>query len=249
MGVSVQVTTPPLYASPSMRRKQPEWRPDESSDSCNGCGKDFSLLIRRRHHCRACGELVCAECSPHLDRLPDLGYDCPVRVCSDCKSSSDYASSENSSDSEGQEIDDVVLAHAVDVIASHSTHKHSKLSYEYFVKSEAVSWLVDAGLLRRRSGASHVFSRLLEEGYVTVKPWSGSSKRSAFYILNEVVGNTRGNRVSHYENGMHSETSKCSNCQQSYLENLTRTPGFCSIDCKTNAQISRSDSARIRKLL
>jgi hypothetical protein len=254
MGISVRARTSPMMAnsaeSPALLRtssirKQPEWRPDASSSSCNGCRKDFSLLIRRRHHCRACGELVCADCSPYLDHLPELGYDGPVRVCRDCKTSTEYSSSEASgSENEGQEMDEHILDAAVEVIASHSTHKHSKLSYEYFVRSEAVSWLVDAGLCKSRSGGASVFSRLVEEGYVSVKPWSGS-RRSTFYILSEVA--CAESRSSHYDSAMHSETSKCSNCHQRYLAKLTRTPGFCSIDCKTNAQISHSDSARIRR--
>ncbi|CAN0452439.1 unnamed protein product, partial [Ectocarpus fasciculatus] len=30
---------------------------------CAVCGERFAAL-RRRHHCRCCGEVVCATCSP-----------------------------------------------------------------------------------------------------------------------------------------------------------------------------------------
>lgn len=39
------------------------WQPDDSSAVCQCCGSMFSTLWRRRHHCRVCGELVCASCS------------------------------------------------------------------------------------------------------------------------------------------------------------------------------------------
>lgn len=236
----------PSTSSP-LQRKQPKWRPDESSDLCFCCRQQFSMW-NRRHHCRACGELVCAPCSPYLDRLPEYGYESPVRVCKDCKSSHHlYASSPEtcSSDSEAGEVDEALVTRAVDVISSHSTKKHSKLSYQYFVQSEAVNWLVDSGIVKSRSMGSAVFNRLLDDGHVTVKPWSGFM-RSTFYILREDPCGIEA-RVSHYESALHSETSKCRNCSQSFLESLTSTPGYCSIDCKTNAIISMDDSARIRR--
>ncbi|KAJ2329228.1 hypothetical protein GGI00_003996 [Coemansia sp. RSA 2681] len=40
----------------------PVWDPDETSDRCYICFRDFSLFLRR-HHCRACGKIVCNSCS------------------------------------------------------------------------------------------------------------------------------------------------------------------------------------------
>lgn len=39
------------------------WLPNDASTSCMACGLQFNL-VRRRHHCRACGKLFCARCSP-----------------------------------------------------------------------------------------------------------------------------------------------------------------------------------------
>ncbi|KAJ0407917.1 hypothetical protein P43SY_009204 [Pythium insidiosum] len=260
MGVSFPAVSMSPSGSPSVdmpRKKiQPEWRPDAASDSCLCCGKLFSLWCRR-HHCRACGELVCAECSPFSEMLPEYGYDAPVRVCKQCNTSALFTSSSSSAMSCGSspsdassdselDVDDDVVPWALEVIASHSTHKHSKLSYEYFVQSEAVSWLVDAGVVKKRSACAALFLRLVDEGYVTMKPWSGS-KRTAFYILNDDA--CIESRLSHYGRAMHSETNKCSNCSQSFLESLTPAPGFCSIDCKTNSLISQADTARARRYL
>ncbi|KAF1327080.1 Lateral signaling target protein 2, partial [Globisporangium splendens] len=235
---------------------KPRWVPDAARDACLCCGKSFSIWTRRRHHCRACGELVCAECSPFSSPIPELGYKDPVRMCKDCKPTSSCSatsptmtldgSSSESSDGEMGDLEDELVFHAVDVIASHSTHKQSRLQYQYFVQSEAVSWLNDAGVMKNRSSCAALFTRLVDEGYVTIKQWSGS-KRTAFYILSEDVCLEQ--RLSHYASTMHAETNKCSNCAQSFLESLTPAPGFCSIDCKTNALISQADSARIRKFV
>ncbi|TMW63172.1 hypothetical protein Poli38472_002113 [Pythium oligandrum] len=261
MGVTKLTRTFSATSSPSMspssgslrNKLQPEWRPDAASDSCLCCGQQFSLWCRR-HHCRACGELVCAECSPHTELLPEYGYDTPVRVCKQCTGVSSASAttvsspspSEGLSDGELGEIDDDLVIAAVEVIASHSSHKHSKLAYEYFVQSEAVSWLVDAGVVKNRSTGVALFTRIADDGYVTMKPWKGTT-RTAFYILNDVA--CQESRRSHYNGVMRSETAKCSNCSQSYLESLAPTPGFCSIDCKTNALISAADSARIRRYM
>ncbi|KAJ1921367.1 hypothetical protein H4219_000684 [Mycoemilia scoparia] len=40
----------------------PVWDPDESATNCFICYTEFSFFCRR-HHCRACGKLVCADCS------------------------------------------------------------------------------------------------------------------------------------------------------------------------------------------
>ncbi|TKA55447.1 hypothetical protein B0A53_02373 [Rhodotorula sp. CCFEE 5036] len=57
--------SPLLMQSQSLR---PPWEPDHATNSCRRCGKHFSLL-NRRHHCRRCGLVVCAACSPHTDQL------------------------------------------------------------------------------------------------------------------------------------------------------------------------------------
>ena len=51
------------------------WAPD--GPNCFVCQKKFSFFLRR-HHCRACGQVVCDDCSP-LGWLP--GYPEKVRVC------------------------------------------------------------------------------------------------------------------------------------------------------------------------
>ncbi|OOQ86157.1 hypothetical protein PEBR_22667 [Penicillium brasilianum] len=47
----------------------PRWQPDAEVTSCPICGTVFSFWYRK-HHCRKCGRVVCASCSPHSIVIP-----------------------------------------------------------------------------------------------------------------------------------------------------------------------------------
>ncbi|RPA78927.1 hypothetical protein BJ508DRAFT_151030 [Ascobolus immersus RN42] len=47
----------------------PEWQPDHIVKKCPICEQHFSLFFRK-HHCRICGRVVCANCSPHRITVP-----------------------------------------------------------------------------------------------------------------------------------------------------------------------------------
>ncbi|XP_067860740.1 FYVE, RhoGEF and PH domain-containing protein 6 isoform X2 [Heptranchias perlo] len=62
--------------------KAPIWIPDPRATMCMICTCDFTLTWRR-HHCRACGKIVCQACSSskfNLDYLKNR----PARVCDHC---------------------------------------------------------------------------------------------------------------------------------------------------------------------
>lgn len=86
-----------------------EWTPDDLVKLCPFCAKAFNFA-RRRHHCRACGAILCHSCSKFLeykaarklvrpaklytdrydrieDRLEDIGAEGKpsIRTCEDCK--------------------------------------------------------------------------------------------------------------------------------------------------------------------
>lgn len=60
----------------------PEWS-DNSTPQCERCASHFSF-IKRRHHCRKCGMIVCQGCSSYEAVIPDSPYKEPVRVCDGC---------------------------------------------------------------------------------------------------------------------------------------------------------------------
>ncbi|XP_025718117.2 FYVE, RhoGEF and PH domain-containing protein 2 isoform X3 [Callorhinus ursinus] len=63
--------------------RAPQWVRDKMVTMCMRCQEPFNALTRRRHHCRACGYVVCARCS---DYRAELQYDDnrPSRVCFHC---------------------------------------------------------------------------------------------------------------------------------------------------------------------
>ncbi|EFQ99781.1 FYVE zinc finger protein [Nannizzia gypsea CBS 118893] len=47
----------------------PRWQPDAEVTECPICGVTFTFWFRK-HHCRKCGRVVCAACSPHRITIP-----------------------------------------------------------------------------------------------------------------------------------------------------------------------------------
>ena len=62
-------------------KERPVWK--EDTEKCSECSAAFSFM-KRRHHCRACGGLFCATCTPSLISLKELSYEQKVRVCKPC---------------------------------------------------------------------------------------------------------------------------------------------------------------------
>ncbi|XP_063893105.1 1-phosphatidylinositol 3-phosphate 5-kinase [Helicoverpa armigera] len=59
------------------------WMPDDISRECYECATRFSTL-RRRHHCRVCGQIFCSRCCSQ--RVPGHIFGCAggLRVCNYC---------------------------------------------------------------------------------------------------------------------------------------------------------------------
>ena len=51
-------------------RLSSRWSDDASSDRCSACQRKFDAVLRRRHHCRLCGELFCGPCSDTRSLIP-----------------------------------------------------------------------------------------------------------------------------------------------------------------------------------
>ncbi|CAH2106298.1 unnamed protein product [Euphydryas editha] len=73
---------PPLKESDAMFSADtaPEWADGEV---CHRCRTAFTLMVRR-HHCRACGQVFCQQCSSKTSTLPKFGIEKEVRVCDAC---------------------------------------------------------------------------------------------------------------------------------------------------------------------
>uniref|UniRef100_A0A7N8XFN7 Early endosome antigen 1 n=1 Tax=Mastacembelus armatus TaxID=205130 RepID=A0A7N8XFN7_9TELE len=58
-----------------------KWAEDHEVQNCMACGKGFTVTVRK-HHCRHCGNIFCAECSSRNALTPSSKK--PVRVCETC---------------------------------------------------------------------------------------------------------------------------------------------------------------------
>lgn len=61
---------------------KPFWMPDEEAQNCLHCDTKFTM-IKRRHHCRSCGKVLCGQCCNFKSRLAYLEYK-EARVCQLC---------------------------------------------------------------------------------------------------------------------------------------------------------------------
>ena len=72
--------------------KTKQWVPDSERDKCALCNKEFTTL-RRKHHCRQCGDIFCDDCSkgkkvvakPARNASKTVSTDKPERVCKTCQ--------------------------------------------------------------------------------------------------------------------------------------------------------------------
>ncbi|NXS69505.1 FGD2 protein, partial [Pandion haliaetus] len=73
----------PALKTEELGRRAPQWVRDNLVTMCMRCKEPFNAIMRRRHHCRACGYVVCARCS---DYKAELQYDGNRlnRVCQEC---------------------------------------------------------------------------------------------------------------------------------------------------------------------
>lgn len=62
----------------------PVWVPDQSATRCMICSEEFGTLFRRKHHCRACGKVVCHSCSSRTILIKGAHSEKVGRACDDC---------------------------------------------------------------------------------------------------------------------------------------------------------------------
>ncbi|XP_054889903.1 FYVE, RhoGEF and PH domain-containing protein 4a isoform X4 [Poeciliopsis prolifica] len=66
-------------------KRAPRWIRDNEVTMCMKCREPFNAITRRRHHCRACGYVVCWKCSDNKAHLEYDNYKMN-KVCKDCYS-------------------------------------------------------------------------------------------------------------------------------------------------------------------
>eukprot|EP00437_Effrenium_voratum_P019755 CAMPEP_0181454416 /NCGR_PEP_ID=MMETSP1110-20121109/30226_1 /TAXON_ID=174948 /ORGANISM="Symbiodinium sp., Strain CCMP421" /LENGTH=577 /DNA_ID=CAMNT_0023578759 /DNA_START=42 /DNA_END=1775 /DNA_ORIENTATION=+ len=62
-----------------------EWVDDAATDVCMNCHARFGVVqMRRKHHCRKCGKVICSACSRSREVVPEYHPVKPQRVCTSC---------------------------------------------------------------------------------------------------------------------------------------------------------------------
>ncbi|CCW68932.1 unnamed protein product [Phytomonas sp. Hart1] len=91
---------PPLWECPMCLRGEGRrvlvWQPDHDATRCGICQAGIGRWSR--HHCRSCGRLICGHCCPARAWIMGLGYEYPVKVCTEC---ANHALSTRNSTSKG----------------------------------------------------------------------------------------------------------------------------------------------------
>lgn len=59
------------------------WVLDCDVNYCMECQTEFTFF-NRKHHCRACGNVICSNCSPYKANIPTLDEIGGSRVCINC---------------------------------------------------------------------------------------------------------------------------------------------------------------------
>ena len=160
--------------------RAPVWVPDNAADACMECNAEFTFM-RRRHHCRACGRLVCGVCSPHRVVLPIK------------KKSSTPASEPNMFDFFQDQPADRVCVHCFKVIKvkfpEHAKHAERKSSHSAdTLNSEGVAIPDGGGFKRSQERLSDRLLKSLSQSYSSsfgsyfgsFKPPSDLSKTTGF---------------------------------------------------------------------
>ncbi|KZC14494.1 PREDICTED: zinc finger FYVE domain-containing protein 1-like [Dufourea novaeangliae] len=105
------------------------WRPNNEIKHCHKC-KDVFGPTDTKHHCRACGEGFCSQCSSKIKCVPFRNWHTPVRVCDNC-----YSKDTNSNDETTETSEDVSARKVSEQVVSTLSAVGTVLNYsKSFIK-------------------------------------------------------------------------------------------------------------------
>ena len=114
----------------------PIWVSDGKVDGCAVCQASFTFFIRR-HHCRKCGDVVCAEHSKGKEILPHIHKTQKQRICDNCmKVKTNWRMSLRS---DGGESSKTRVASTASIVSNDDNDEHqSKSPHLLYSTEEAV---------------------------------------------------------------------------------------------------------------
>ncbi|XP_069118425.1 uncharacterized protein [Argopecten irradians] len=78
-----------LFVMPPEPPPKDQWVQDNATDTCMVCQMEKFSMFNRRHHCRRCGRLVCAQCSTKTTMIHGVR----ARTCNDCYDQTQFSHS------------------------------------------------------------------------------------------------------------------------------------------------------------
>lgn len=85
------------------------WRPNNEIKCCYKCKTPFGATDTK-HHCRACGEGFCTQCSSQTKCVPFRNWYTPVRVCDACYTSSNNEVTQSVEDVNARKVTEHVVS-------------------------------------------------------------------------------------------------------------------------------------------
>ncbi|XP_076243838.1 zinc finger FYVE domain-containing protein 1 [Calliopsis andreniformis] len=117
------------------------WKPNNEIKYCHKCKTPFGPTDTK-HHCRACGEGFCSQCSSKTKCVPSRNWHTPVRVCDIC-----YSKDTNSNEETTEVLDDVNARKVSEQVVSTLSAVGTVLNYsKSFIKDTARPsyWIPDS---------------------------------------------------------------------------------------------------------
>ncbi|XP_075041028.1 FYVE, RhoGEF and PH domain-containing protein 1 isoform X1 [Mixophyes fleayi] len=127
--------TPPNSPNTDLGKRAPTPIREKEVTMCMKCQEAFNSITKRRHHCKACGHVVCGKCSEFRARLV---YDNnrTNRVCVDCYSALHGSVPSPGYNSHTPQRRKSILEKQASVVAEHSV----LCSYMHYMEKGAKSW-------------------------------------------------------------------------------------------------------------
>ncbi|XP_076648038.1 zinc finger FYVE domain-containing protein 1 isoform X1 [Halictus rubicundus] len=117
------------------------WRPNNEIKHCHQCETVFGPTDTK-HHCRACGEGFCSQCSSKKKCVPNRNWHTPVRVCDNC-----YAKNIDSNDEVSETSEDVNARKVTEQVVSTLSAVGTVLNYSKSLIKDTVRplyWIPDS---------------------------------------------------------------------------------------------------------
>jgi hypothetical protein len=119
-----------LFPASTLRQRASSkqfWMPDSRVTMCYECLAPFSV-IKRKHHCRICGQIFCWKCSNNFISGEKWGYNGTVRVCEYCKNLMHGKSEKKRGENEKDGNIKIYLAKNVDAATLFKDHENVEIS-------------------------------------------------------------------------------------------------------------------------